>query len=125
MLFATTSLEGRGGGVWRVPAAGGPPQLVTPLEVGQVATSPQLLPGETEILFTVSTGPSWDDANVVVQSLNTRERRVLIHQGLAGRYIAGGYLIYGFHGTLYVSASIWRHGESSGARVGSFRTWPR
>jgi eukaryotic-like serine/threonine-protein kinase len=101
MLFASTSLEGRNGGIWRVPAGGGTPKLAIALGGGQVATAPQLLPGETEILFTVSTGASWDDAAVVVQSLSTTERHVVVQQAFGGRYVAGGYLIYGFHGTLY------------------------
>ena len=44
ILFASTSREGtrtRGGGIWRVAAAGGSPELLIPLETGQVATGPQ------------------------------------------------------------------------------------
>ncbi len=104
ILFASTSREGtrtRGGGIWRVAAAGGSPELLIPLETGQVATGPQLLPGGSEVLFTVSTGPNWDDADIVVQSLSTNKRHVLMHQALGGRYLTSGHLIYGFHGTLY------------------------
>ena len=101
ILFAATRAEGRSSGLWMVPAAGGSPQLIVPLEMGQIATAPQMLPGGTDVLFTVSSGQTWDDADIVVQSPKTRERHVLIHGGLGGRYVASGHLIYGFHGTLY------------------------
>ena len=102
ILFASTGREDtRRGGIWRVAAAGGSPELLIPLETGQVATAPQLLPGGSDVLFTVSTGPKWDDADIVVQSLSTGKRHVLARQALGGRYLTSGHLVYGFHGTLY------------------------
>ncbi len=101
ILFASAGGEGTRGGIWRVAAAGGSPELLIPLETGQVVTAPQLLPGGSEVLFTASSGPGWDDADIVVQSLSTGKRHVLVHQALGGRYLASGHLVYGFHGTLY------------------------
>ena len=41
-------------GIWRVPGAGGNPEQVIPLEAGELAHGPQLLPGGEWVLFTCS-----------------------------------------------------------------------
>ena len=89
------------GGVWRVPAAGGTPELIAATEPGQITLNPQLLPGGKHVLFTVTHGAHWDRADVVMQSLTNGERRVLVEGGIDGRYVASGHLVYGKDGVIY------------------------
>jgi hypothetical protein len=75
-------------GIWRVPAAGGTPELVAPVERGTIVLYPQLLPGGTHTLFTVTNGEHWNESAVVVQSLAGGEPQVVVESGIDGRYVA-------------------------------------
>ena len=80
----------------RVSANGGVPQLVVPAKEGEFVYGPQLLPGGDAVLFTATTvigRNRWDAAQVVVQSLSSGERTVLL-QGSDARYVATGHLLY-------------------------------
>jgi len=87
-------------GLWRVPAAGGTAQAVIKTERTKGETkllSPQILPGDGAILFTVihTPFPTWDDdTEIVVQVLATGERKVLVHGGADARYLPSGHLLY-------------------------------
>jgi hypothetical protein len=49
-----TILVGQGPkGILRVPAAGGTPEVLIPVEAGQLAHGPQMLPGGEWVLFTL------------------------------------------------------------------------
>ena len=63
---------------------------------------PQILPGGQTVLFTVTHTPlpTWDDTEIVAQSLATGKRTVLIHGGADGRYLRSGHLLYLRRGTL-------------------------
>ena len=63
---------------------------------------PQILPGGRAVLFTVTHTPlpTWDDTEIVAQSLATGERTVLVHGGADGRYVRSGHLLYLRRGTL-------------------------
>jgi serine/threonine-protein kinase len=94
-----------GGGLWRVSAAGGTAQaFIKPdTKKGELKfLLPQILPGDRAILFTVTHTPlpTWDDTEIVVQSLATGKRTVLIHGGADGRYLRSGHLLYLHRGTL-------------------------
>ena len=94
----------RGGdhsGVWRVPAAGGTPELIAPVEAGRIPMLPQLLPGGTHVLFTITHGEHWNESDVVVQAVKGGERRVLVEGGIDGRYVTSGHLLYGKDGVIY------------------------
>jgi hypothetical protein len=92
--------------LWRVPASGGTAQaIITPDGTkGELKfLSPQILPGDGAILFTVTHTPfpTWDDdTEVVVQSLATGERKVLVEGGADARYLPSGGLLYLRRGTL-------------------------
>jgi eukaryotic-like serine/threonine-protein kinase len=84
-------------GLWKVSASGGTPTEVTRLDRSHGEVShrwPQVLPGGKAVLFTVWTGPGFDEQRIEVQSLQTGERRVLVRGGTAGRYVASGHLVY-------------------------------
>jgi Tol biopolymer transport system component len=84
-------------GLWRASASGGVPTEVTRLDRNHGEIShrwPQVLPGGKAVLFTVWTGPGFDEHRIDVQSLQTGERRVLVRGGTTGRYVASGHLVY-------------------------------
>ena len=96
-------LYGQGSqGIWRVPGTGGSPEQLIPMEDGEQAHGPQLLPGGEWVLFTFrpSGASSWDQAQIVVQSPETGERSVVIDGGRDARYVATGHLVYALNGVL-------------------------
>ena len=91
----------RGVGIMQVSADGGTPEVLIPLEgMAEVGHGPQVLPGEEAVLFTLGTGLNWDDAQIVVHSLETGERKVLVEGGRDARYVPTGHLVYILDGTL-------------------------
>jgi hypothetical protein len=93
IYFAPTAIAG----LWKIPAAGGTAQPVTTLDRSKGEVShrwPQVLPGGTSVLFTVWTGPGYDEKYFAVQSLETGERHVLLRGGETGRYVSTGHLVY-------------------------------
>lgn len=84
-------------GVWKVPAAGGTPQLVTELDRANGEVShrwPQVLPGGKALVFTAWTGPGSDERHLHLQMLEGGERSVLLRGASTGRYIGTGHLLY-------------------------------
>jgi serine/threonine-protein kinase len=100
-----TLFYGQPDGIWRVSQDGGTPEHVVKLENGAFAYGPQLLPGGEWLLFTLATGSNrWNDADIVVQSLKSGERRKLRSGGFDARFLPSGYLTYVFQNTLFASA---------------------
>lgn len=94
-------VPGPSSNLWKVPAAGGTAQPFTRLEKGEAGDYvPEVLPGGNEVMFTVFTAASPDDAQIVVQSLKTGNRKVLVNGGTNPRYASSGHLIYIRSGTL-------------------------
>jgi serine/threonine-protein kinase len=102
-----TILYGQPDGIWRVSENGGTPErLIDPGE-GNTPYGPQLLPGGEWLLFTLARrtgGNSWNEADLVVESLVTGERRVLRSGGHDARYLPTGHLTYIFENVLFASA---------------------
>jgi len=91
----------RGVGIMQVSADGGTPEALIPLTgTGEVGHGPQVLPSEATVLFTLGDGSNWDDAQIVVHSLETDERKVLIEGGTDARYVPTGHLVYVLDSTL-------------------------
>ena len=109
-------------GIWRVRSDGGQAENLIKVDLGQYARGPQLLPGGRTLVFTLLTsqsGPAeqasqnerapgqrldqliWDDAQVVVQSLDTGERRVLIEGATDARYAPSGHLVFASRGSVF------------------------
>jgi dipeptidyl aminopeptidase/acylaminoacyl peptidase len=65
---------------------------------------PQVLPGGHTVLFTSSdlTG-AYNDANIVVQTLDGGIRKVVQRGGYYGRYLASGHLVFMHNGTLFAA----------------------
>ena len=84
-------------GILRVSANGGTPELVIAAEEGEQVHGPQLLPDGDSVLFSVTTATGdtrWDEAQIVVQSLSTGARTVVVQGGSDARYLPTGHLIY-------------------------------
>ena len=123
----------RGTGIMEVSADGGTLEVLIPLEGIEVGHGPQVLPGEKAVLFTLAPeGTNWDDAQIVVHSLETGERKILIERGRDARYVPTGHLVYVLDGTLFaapfdagkleltggavpMAADVMTAGESTGA----------
>ncbi|HXV59348.1 MAG TPA: hypothetical protein VEK15_01545 [Vicinamibacteria bacterium] len=95
MVFGQTS------GIFRVAASGGMAEVFVATDgTGKIAHGPQVLPGGKGVLFTLGDGANWDDAQVVIHSLETGERKVVVERGRDARYVASGHLLYVLDGTL-------------------------
>jgi serine/threonine protein kinase/Tol biopolymer transport system component len=94
------------GGLWRVPAEGGTPQLLTvpdPNKHERGHRWPEVLPGGDAVIFTVGTSEilSFDDARLMVRSLRTGEQHELLRGGSFATYATSGHLIYARAGALF------------------------
>jgi Tol biopolymer transport system component len=84
-------------GVWTVSSDGGKAQPLTTLDRRKGETShrwPHVLPGGAGVVFTVWTGPGWDEHEVHVIDLASRERHMIVKGGTAGTYVSSGHVVY-------------------------------
>jgi hypothetical protein len=83
-------------GLFRVPASGGTPTELTRLS-GDDSTHrwPQAVPGGKQVVFTIGlkSAPSFDEADVAVQSIDGREPQRPL-KGTFARYLSTGHLVY-------------------------------
>ncbi len=93
-------------GIKRVSGNGGTTELLIEEKEGKRFHRPQALPGAEWVIFSISGKNinSWDDAQIVAQSLKTGERRILVSGGSDARYIPTGHLVYALGGVLYARA---------------------
>jgi serine/threonine-protein kinase len=99
-----TIVYGQPEGIMRVSANGGAPELVVPTEAPDQVHGPQMLPGGEWVLFTLTSASGatrWDEAQIVVQSLESGERRILWEGGSDARYVPTGHLIYALEEVLF------------------------
>jgi eukaryotic-like serine/threonine-protein kinase len=92
-----------GRGVVRVLPAGGTPELLVSIKPDESAQGPQMLPGGDAVLFTLAKGAAidrWDKAQIVVHSLRSGERKVLIEGGTDARYLPTGHIVYALSGVV-------------------------
>jgi eukaryotic-like serine/threonine-protein kinase len=99
-----TIFFGRPQGIMAVPSTGGMPTLVIKANESERLDSPQLLPDGDSVLFTVTTATGdtrWDQAEIMVQSLRTGSRTLVLEGGSDARYLSTGHLIYARGNTLF------------------------
>jgi hypothetical protein len=94
-------------GLLRVSSSGEKAEVLTKLDQSGQGTHrwPYALPGGRAVLFT--SGPlsgNFEDADIVVQSLQSGERKVVQHGGYYPRYLPTGHLVYMHQGTLFAAA---------------------
>ena len=89
----------------KVSSAGGTPQPLTTLDKQAGETTqrwPQVLPGGKAVLFTSSThGFNYEDAEIVVYSMASGQRKTVQRGGFHARYLPSGHLVYMHEGTLF------------------------
>ena len=84
-------------GIKRVPATGGSSQLVVANKPGEQAGPPQLLPDGQSLLFALTNKEGfdrWDDASIVIQSLESGKREVVWEGGSSPLYLPTGHLVF-------------------------------
>ena len=87
-----------------VSSAGGVPQPLTTLDrqAGEITQRwPQVLLGNKAVLFTSSTGTNLADADIVVYSMASGQRKTVQRGGFHARYLPSGHLVYMHEGTLF------------------------
>ncbi len=89
IIFATRSI---GGGLWRIPAAGGDPNLVVANQSnGPEFTWTEMLPGAKNALVVMASPGSRD---VAVVDLETGDHRVIVRNARSPRYVDSGHLLF-------------------------------
>ncbi|TDI45279.1 MAG: serine/threonine-protein kinase [Acidobacteria bacterium] len=63
-------------GIWQVSADGGTPEVLIDFDEaeGLSAHRPQMLPGRDAVLFALASGVDWNNASIVVKSLDTGQK---------------------------------------------------
>jgi Tol biopolymer transport system component len=112
---------GEDGKIFLVSPNGGKPEELVSLKNAEIAYGPEILPGGDSLLFTVAHGPAragtWDQAEVVVQSLTSGTRKTIVEGGSDGRYLPSGQLIYALSGTVYAVGFNPRTQLTNGERI--------
>ncbi len=109
-------------GIIRCPVDGrGTPQQLATVEAGEEADGPQILPGGNTLLFTIAKTADglsrWDTARVVVQSLESGERKTVVEGGSTAQYIPTGHLLYARGGIIFAVPFDVSRGQVSGQAV--------
>jgi eukaryotic-like serine/threonine-protein kinase len=108
-------------GIVRCAANGGSPQPVLSVGAGEQAHGPQLLPDGDNVLFTlakITNGPTrWDRAQIVVQSLKSGARTVVVDGGTDARYLPTGHIVYSSGGILFAAPFDVARRRQTGAAV--------
>jgi len=90
-------------GILRVSPNGGEPEVLAAVKAGEVFAAPQMINDGRALLFTVAPALAvdrWDRGEIVVQSVGSSERTVILRGGSEGRYVPTGHLVYMVGGTL-------------------------
>jgi serine/threonine-protein kinase len=106
----------------KVSSAGGRPEPLTTLDkqTGEVTHRwPQVLPGGKAVLFTSSVnGTNYEDAEIIVYSMSSGQRKTVQRGGFHGRYLPGtGHLVYMHEGTMFAAPFDLKRLEVSGQPV--------
>ena len=88
-------------GIWQISSNGGTPARIVELAGGESVFGSQLLPGGTHVLYSVWTGNDADQAEIVVEDLETHVRKTVWTGGNDARYLPTGHLVYAFENDLF------------------------
>ncbi len=104
-------------GLWRIPASGGEPRVVTTPDAakGERHYYPQILPGGEHILFAIQDRNRTSHAAVV--SLRTGEQKILVEDAAYPRYLPTGHLVFARPGMLFAVPFSLKRLETSGPPV--------
>jgi serine/threonine protein kinase/Tol biopolymer transport system component len=112
-----------GKGILRVSPNGGQPEPLVTAKSDEQMEGPQMLPGGKAVLFTLAASESlqtaaWDKAQIVVQTLKSGARKVVLEGGADARYLPTGHLVYALNGVLFALPFNLRGMETAGGPVG-------
>jgi len=98
-----TILFAEDAGIMHVSANGGTAELLIEPKENVQFHRPHALSGEEWLLFTINSrdAAGWDEAQIVVQSLDTGERKTIVSGGSDARYLPTGLLVYALGDVLY------------------------
>jgi serine/threonine-protein kinase len=105
-------------GLVRVPSGGGAPTALTQLDKdkSEIAHAwPQVLPGSKTVLFTAYASDVYDEAEIVVVSIKTGERKSVHRGSTFARYLPSGHLVYLRQNTLMAAPFDLSHLVVTGA----------
>jgi len=94
-------LIGGRGGIYRVSANGGVPEVIVPAVDGEILLNPQLLPGGDLVLFTSSRLLGPDTGDIAVQSSSTGERTTVVQGSGEAHYVPTGHIVYSVGDALF------------------------
>jgi serine/threonine protein kinase/Tol biopolymer transport system component len=103
IIFAPTLF----GGLMRVSAAGGSPEIVATPNVSKGELTyrwPEILPGGKAVLFVIAQAQdigSFSESKIAAERLDTHERKILPIQGTYPRYSPSGYLLFERDGRVF------------------------
>lgn len=82
-------------GILAGPATGGDSETIIKAQPNEAMVTPQFLPGDDALMFTLIPLPTQnlENAKVVVQSMKTGERKTLV-EGRDARYLPSGHLVF-------------------------------
>jgi len=104
-------------GILAVPAAGGATTEMVPGKSGEFTAHPQLLPDGDSLLFTLRSRPNWNDAQIVVESLTSHRRKVILQGGSNATFLPTGHLVFAHDNALYAEAFDPRAQEVRGGPI--------
>jgi eukaryotic-like serine/threonine-protein kinase len=108
-------------GIFLLGAQGGQPKALLAMKDGEFAFNPQLLPGGDAVLFTVANnaegGDRWDRARIVVHTLSSGARKVVVDGASDGRYVSSGHLLFAVSGTLFAHGFNPAAGSTTSERI--------
>ena len=106
--------------VMRVSADGGEPETLVSVDsaAGELnIVLPDVLPDGDTLLFAVTTGAGLDEMHIVMQSISTGERQLLLSGGSPVRYLTTGHLVYYSGGVLLAAPFDPARGKLTGGSV--------
>jgi len=105
-------------GITAVPAVGGATRQIVPKgKDGEFAAHPQLLPDGDSLLFTWRTRSNWNDAQIVVESLTSHGRKVIVQGGSNATVLPTGHLVFAHDNVLFAEAFDLRAQEVRGGPI--------
>ena len=103
----------------RLGADGGKREVLVRAKEDEILWSPQMLPDREHVLFSVGdrTAGRFASPDVVVQSVRSGERHVVIRGGNAARFVSTGHILYFSDGGLFGVPFDERRLETAGERI--------
>jgi serine/threonine-protein kinase len=107
-------------GIMRVSSNGGEPEVLAAAG-DETLYGPQVVAGGRAVIFTAATKGTnldrWDNARIVMQTIGSSDRTVLVQGGSDGRYLSTGHLVYAVGTTLMALTFDLENRRPTGAAV--------